>query len=227
MKKEVIIRLSTYSKDQMLNKTYPFIMPDLPYGYEDLEPQFNSELLIYHHDKHFQSYVDNLNKAIEKYPVTKKFTLKELLIYSITDNIKEADLKKQITRHGGGTYNHDIFFRQFQKTDHSSPEPTGLLKEKIDKSFGSFDKFKQIFTKQALDGFGSTWTTLAINKTGDLAIATLKDQETTIALGMKPIITIDMWEHAYYLQYKNDKQSYIDKFWEIIQFPELKICVPE
>lgn len=201
----------------MIHRKYPYELPPLPYAYDALEPVIDTQTLHFHYDKHFQTYVDNLNKALSPFPQLQKLTLQELI--TCPKNMPEAALAP-IMNNAGGAYNHDLYFRQLApvKSAGQSHLPEGKVKQMIENCFGSFESFKEEFSKKALSVFGSGWTYLVLNKRGKLEIINLKNQETPLSCRAKPIMTIDVWEHAYYLQYKNARADYIKNYWDIVTF---------
>lgn len=202
----------------MLNDTYPFELPPLPYDYDDLEPYIDTETMHYHHDKHFQTYITNLNNALAPYPALQKLTLRELLA---SPNLLPTKVFLAIMRNGGGVYNHDLFFKKLAPPAAKNHQPTGALLAAIENTFGSFDHFKEVFTKQALAVFGSGYTYLIMLKDGALQIVNLANQDTLLADGYQPLILVDVWEHAYYLKYKNSRADYLKNIWQVIKFPVL------
>ena len=193
--------------------TYKFEVKPLPYAYNALEPYISKKTMTLHHDKHYANYVNKLNEALEKYPDLQKLTLCQLL--SNLDKLPK-EVKSSVINNGGGAYNHEFFFNLMSNKKNITP--TGELKEKIDKTFGSYDNFKNEFKKSASDLFGSGWTWLVLDKNDNLCIINTANQNTPISCGLKPIIGIDLWEHAYYLDYKNDRSSYIDNWFNVIDW---------
>lgn len=201
----------------MINSKYPFELPELPYAYNALEPVMSEETLHYHHDKHFQTYIDNLNSALKDYPQLQDKTLRELLA---SPQMLPSDAFTKIMNNGGGVYNHTLFFEGLAPIGENVHTPSRKLKEKINETFGTFDEFKALFTEQALAVFGSGWTYLVENTLGKLQIMNFKNQETPVEVGAKPIILIDVWEHAYYLDYKNLRAQFAENFWKVVKFPD-------
>jgi Fe-Mn family superoxide dismutase len=202
-------------KIQMLNQKYPFELPPLAYSYDALEPYIDAETVHIHHDKHFKAYVDNLNAALKNSPRLQNKTLRELLM-------RPSVLPVAVNRNAGGVYNHSLYFDKIAPPDGQNL-PTGKLSGAIDKYFGSFDNFKKIFSDNAKNVFGSGWTYLVTVRPGDpmpggLRIINTQNQDTPLAYGMSPIILFDVWEHAYYLKYKNDRAAYIENMWNIVKF---------
>lgn len=200
----------------MLNNTYPFQLPPLIYSYEALEPYIDAETMHYHHDKHFQTYIDNLNKALEPYPQLQNMTLVQLLKNGCED-LPEKDCTT-IMNNAGGVYNHSLFFEMLQPAQAGNHMPDPIVSEAINEAFGSFDNFKAEFEKSALSVFGSGWTYLVIDRQGKASIVNLKNQDTLVTQNLKPIILFDVWEHAYYLKYKNRRVDYVKNLWNVIRF---------
>lgn len=194
---------------------YPYVLPPLPYPYDALEPYIDTETMHYHHDKHFQTYINNLNDALKPYPALQKIPLTQLLS---NPNAIPKSIREKVLNNGGGVYNHDLFFRGLAPAAAPGHRPAGNLAAAIDKTFGSFAQFKAAFSEQALAVFGSGWTLLALDRTGNLKILNLKNQETAITYGVEPVMLLDVWEHAYYLKYKNERRQYIENAWNVLTF---------
>lgn len=187
------------------------ILPDLPYAYDALEPHIDAETMTLHHDKHHATYVANANAALEKHPEIGE-DLEALLadISQIPEDIRQA-----VINNGGGHLNHALFWELM------SPEETQIsqdLSEDIDATFGSFEDFKAAFTAAATGRFGSGWVWLVVNAEGKLEVLSTANQDTPIMEGKKPILGLDVWEHAYYLNYRNVRPNYIKAFFEIINW---------
>lgn len=190
------------------------ILPELPYAYDALEPQFDAETMTLHHDKHHATYVANTNAALEKHPEIGE-NLEELLadVTKIPEDIRQA-----LINNGGGHLNHALFWELL------SPEKQDVtpdVAQAIDDAFGSFDTFKEQFTAAATGRFGSGWAWLVVNKEGQLEITSTANQDTPISEGKKPILALDVWEHAYYLNYRNVRPNYIKAFFEIINWKKV------
>lgn len=190
------------------------ILPELPYAYDALEPQFDAETMTLHHDKHHATYVANTNAALEKHPEIGE-NLEELLadVTKIPEDIRQA-----LINNGGGHLNHALFWELL------SPEKqdvTSDVAQAIDDAFGSFDAFKEQFTAAATGRFGSGWAWLVVNKEGQLEITSTANQDTPISEGKKPILALDVWEHAYYLNYRNVRPNYIKAFFEIVNWKKV------
>lgn len=186
-------------------------LPELPYAYDALEPHFDAETMTLHHDKHHATYVNNANAALEKHPEIGE-DLEELLadVNSIPEDIRQA-----LINNGGGHLNHALFWQLL------SPEKTEMtedVKAAIDEAFGSFDAFKEAFTTAATTRFGSGWAWLVVNANGQLEVTSTPNQDTPLMEGKKPILGLDVWEHAYYLNYRNVRPDYIKAFFELINW---------
>lgn len=186
----------------------------LPYAYDALEPVIGQETVKVHHDKHHQTYVDNLNKAIAG------TEFENMDVEEILKNLDRAPKDKltAIKNNGGGVYNHNVYWQQL--IPGGSKEPTGKLKEAIDKAFGSFDAFKEAFEAAGKGRFGSGWAWL-VKDGEDVAIVSTPNQDSPISEGKVCLLGNDVWEHAYYLDYKNDRAGYLKKFWDIVNWDEV------
>ncbi|MCF7546442.1 superoxide dismutase [Enterococcus faecium] len=192
-----------------------YTLPDLPYAYDALEPYIDEETMHLHHDKHHNTYVTNLNSAIEKYPELGEKTIEELL--SDMDAIP-TDIKTAVRNNGGGHANHSFFWEIM--APNAGGEPTGEIKEAINEAFGDFSSFKEEFKKAAAGRFGSGWAWLVMEN-GKLAITSTANQDSPLMEGKTPILGLDVWEHAYYLKYKNVRPDYIGAFWNVINWDEV------
>lgn len=192
-----------------------YTLPDLPYAYDALEPYIDEETMHLHHDKHHNTYVTNLNSAIEKYPELGEKTIEELL--SDMDAIP-TDIKTAVRNNGGGYANHSFFWEIM--APNAGGEPTGEIKEAINEAFGDFSSFKEEFKKAAAGRFGSGWAWLVMEN-GKLAITSTANQDSPLMEGKTPILGLDVWEHAYYLKYKNVRPDYIAAFWNVINWDEV------
>ncbi|MEG0642088.1 MAG: superoxide dismutase [Clostridium sp.] len=218
MKKTLLILITlllTFSATPISTLAAPtkFTLPPLPYAYDALEPYIDKETMIIHHDKHHQAYVDNLNKALDKYPYLYSRSLEDLLS---NVNSLPSDIKTQVINNGGGNYNHTLFWNIM--TDSSSKKPSGTLLNAINRDFGSFESFKTKFNEVALSRFGSGWAYLVSDSAGKLSIISTANQDTPIPLNLKPIILLDVWEHAYYLKYQNRRIEYINNWWNVVNW---------
>ena len=190
-----------------------YTLPDLPYGYDALEPYIDVETMHLHHDKHHNTYVTNLNAAIEKYPELGEQSIEELM-----KNLNEVpeDIRTAVRNNGGGHANHSFFWEIM--APNAGGEPTGAIKDAIDQAFGSFEKMKEEFKTAATGRFGSGWAWLVVNKEGKLEVTSTANQDTPISEGKTPILGLDVWEHAYYVKYRNVRPDYIKAFFSVINW---------
>ncbi|WP_279592631.1 superoxide dismutase [Clostridium perfringens] len=189
-----------------------FKLKPLHYPYDALEPSIDEETVKIHHDKHQQAYVDKLNKALEKHPELYGKSLYDIL--SNLDDMPE-DIMADLVNQGGGVYNHEFYWSILGK---GCNRPVAEIADAIDRDFGSFEEFKEKFKQCGISTFGSGWAWLVSDKDGKLEIMSTKDQSSPISLGLIPILTMDVWEHAYYLKYQNRRPEYIDYFFDIINW---------
>jgi Fe-Mn family superoxide dismutase len=194
--------------------TYPFSLPPLPYAYDALEPYIDEETMHYHYDKHFGGYIDKLNLALEPYDFLHDTPLEQLLC---SPNSLPAEARVEIMNNAGGVYNHSLFFNGLAPADDDVHEPEGVLLEAIEGFFGSFEEFKESFSKEAAEVFGSGWTVLASDNEGNLTIVNTANQDVLLCEGLEPVILFDVWEHAYYLKYRNDRKDYIENLWNVVK----------
>ena len=196
-----------------MSKTYPFELMTLPYDYSKLEPSVSKTTVEFHHDKHHQTYVTNLNSALAESKDFKKKSLEEIL--ASLDQLP-SDIATAITNNAGGVYNHNFYFEALTAPD--STAPSKKLEAAIIKAFGSFQSFLEEFKKAALAQFGSGWAWLVADPDDNLKIVRTANQETPLKDKMKPLLTIDVWEHAYYLDYQNRRADYIDAYLKIVNW---------
>ncbi|TKB10382.1 superoxide dismutase [Desulforhopalus sp. IMCC35007] len=185
-------------------------LPDLPYSYDSLEPFFDSKTMEIHHTKHHQTYVDKLNGALQNHNA-----LSELSLDQLVSNLSEVpeQIRTAVRNHGGGHANHSFFWPILKK----DVPTTGPVVDAIVQQFGDFDNFKKQFSNSAALLFGSGWTWLVAEQ-GGLAIITTPNQDSPLSLGKKPILGLDVWEHAYYLKYQNRRPEYIEAFFNVINW---------
>jgi Fe-Mn family superoxide dismutase len=189
-----------------------FELPKLPYAYDALEPYIDTRTMEIHHTKHHQTYITNLNNAIEKTPELAGKSLEELL--SDLNAVPES-VRTVIRNHGGGTHNHNLFWEIMGPN--AGGIPGGELAKAINSTFGSFDAFKDEFTKAAIGRFGSGWAWL-VKKGNGLAVVSTANQDSPLSEGMTPILGIDVWEHAYYLNYQNRRPDYVAAWWNVVNW---------
>ncbi len=191
-------------------------LPPLPYDYAALEPHIDEATMRFHHDKHHQAYVTNLNAAIEKHPELGSQSPDELLkdLAGIPDDIRAA-----VRNNGGGHVNHTMFWQIM--TPGGGGAPTGALAQAIDSAFGSFDAFKTQFNDAGVKRFGSGWTWLVKTADGSLAVVSTANQDNPMSEGQFPIMGNDIWEHAYYLKYQNLRPKYLEAWWNTVNWAEI------
>lgn len=190
------------------------ILPKLPYAYDALEPYIDTETMTIHHDKHHATYVANVNAALEKHPEIGE-DLEALL--ADVDSIP-ADIRQAVINNGGGHLNHALFWELLSP---EKQEPTAQVLVAIEEVFGSFDEFKAVFTQAATTRFGSGWAWLVVNENGKLEVLSTANQDTPISQGKAPILALDVWEHAYYLKYRNVRPDYIKAFFDVINWEKV------
>jgi Fe-Mn family superoxide dismutase len=191
----------------------PFEVPPLPYAYDALEKAIDEETMHLHHDKHHAAYVNNLNAAIAKHPELEGKSAEDLLkdLGSVPDDIRAA-----VRNNGGGHVNHTMFWEIMGPN--GGGEPTGAIAEAITKTFGSFDALKEKFNDAGAKQFGSGWAWLVKNADGSLAVVSTPNQDNPISNGQTPVLGNDVWEHAYYLRYKNARPEYLKTWWNVVNW---------
>jgi Fe-Mn family superoxide dismutase len=189
-----------------------FNLPELAYAYDALEPHIDARTMEIHHTKHHNAYITNLNDAVEKTPELAGKSLEEML--SDINALPEA-VRGVVRNHGGGTFNHNLFWEVM--APNAGGSPSGDLAAAIDSAFGSFDAFKDEFAKAAGTRFGSGWAWLVKNNEG-LTVVSTANQDNPLSLGLTPILGIDVWEHAYYLNYQNRRPDYVSAWWNVVNW---------
>jgi superoxide dismutase, Fe-Mn family len=192
-----------------------FELPQLPYGYDALEPHIDKETMNIHHTKHHNTYVTNLNNALEGN--------EELLSKPVEEVIANLDAVPESSRtavrnNGGGHANHSLFWQVI--SPNGGGEPTGELADAINSKFGSLENFKEEFAKAATTRFGSGWAWLVVNN-GEIEVTSTPNQDSPLMEGKTPILGLDVWEHAYYLKYQNRRPEYINSFWNVVNWEEV------
>jgi Fe-Mn family superoxide dismutase len=192
--------------------TYPFSLPPLAYDVAALEPHIDALTMQVHHGKHHAAYVNNLNAILEKNPEWQKTSLEDLLqkLPTMPDSVRNP-----IKNNGGGVWNHSFFWKLMGPR--AGGTPTGAVAAAIDASFGSFEKFKEQFQAAALGRFGSGWAWVLVEN-GALTIESTGNQESPISEKKHPILTVDVWEHAYYLKYQNRRADYLTAWWNVVRW---------
>jgi Fe-Mn family superoxide dismutase len=190
-------------------------LPKLPYDFAALEPHIDAQTMQIHHGKHHQAYINNLNAALEKHPDLQSKSVEELCrgINSVPEAIRTA-----VRNNGGGHWNHSRFWTWMGPG--AGGKPTGALGDAINSAFGSFDKFKEEFAKAAVGRFGSGWAWL-IDEGGKLSIVSTPNQDNPLMEGKRPILGVDVWEHAYYLKYQNRRPDYVAAWWNVVNWNEV------
>ena len=187
-------------------------LPSLPYAFDALEPHIDAQTMQIHHGKHHQAYINNLNAALEAHP--------DLQGKSVEDLIKDLNalpeaIRTAVRNNGGGHANHSLFWTLM--APNAGGAPTGKAADAITGAFGTFDAFKEQFAKAATTRFGSGWAWL-VSSSGKLAIESTANQDSPIMEGKKPILGLDVWEHAYYLKYQNRRPDYVAAFWNVVNW---------
>lgn len=193
-----------------------FTLPELTYATDSLEPYIDQRTMEIHHGKHHAAYVANLNKALESAPELEGQSLEQLLANgcsAVPENIRTA-----VRNNGGGHFNHSLFWQIL--SGNAGGEPVGGLAAEIDAAFGSFDEFKSRFAAAAVTRFGSGWAWLARNGSGNLEVFSTANQDSPVMEGKYPVIGLDVWEHAYYLNYQNRRPDYVSAWWSVVNWEE-------
>lgn len=193
------------------------LLPTPAYAYNALEPHFDETTMMIHHTRHHHTYVTNLNAALESAPQLQSKSVEELLANL---NTVPEQIRTTVRNNGGGHANHSLLWETIGPNGNG--KPSGKLAAAINDELGSFDKFKENFTKAALTRFGSGWAWLAIDIDGKLSVFSLPNQDNPIMEDKTPILGLDVWEHAYYLKYQNKRPDYISAFWNVVNWPAVE-----
>jgi Fe-Mn family superoxide dismutase len=195
----------------------PFELPDLPYAYDALEPFASERTMRIHHDKHHAGYTRKLNAALDGHADLEDEPIEDLLgsIQRVPTSIRQ-----DVRNNGGGYANHTLFWQVL--SPEGGGEPTGALSEALDDQFGSFDHFQDRFEDEATGVFGSGWAWLTVTGEGDLHLNATSNQDSPLMDGQVPILGLDVWEHAYYLTYQNERGRYVRQFWEVVDWDEVQ-----
>jgi Fe-Mn family superoxide dismutase len=193
-----------------------FTLPDLPYAPNALEPHIDARTMQIHHGKHHQAYINNLNAALEGHAELQKHSLEDLL--RGIERVPEA-IRATVRNNGGGHANHSLFWTLM--APNAGGTPTGPLADAIAGAFGSFEAFKESFAKAAATRFGSGWAWLVVDGKGKLQVYSTANQDSPLMQGDRPILGLDVWEHAYYLNYQNRRPDYIAAFWNVVNWKEV------
>ncbi|MBL7994517.1 superoxide dismutase [bacterium] len=193
-----------------------FNLPPLPYPHDALEPYIDKQTMEIHHGKHHQAYINNANAALEKYANLQSKTAEEL----VADlNAVPEDIRNAIRNNAGGHANHSFFWTVMGPKAGGAPK--GDLADAINKKFSSFDNFKAEFAKAAATRFGSGWAWLCVDSKGELIVTSTANQDSPLSDKLKPILGLDVWEHAYYLKYQNRRPDYVTAFWSVVNWDKV------
>lgn len=190
-------------------------LPDLPYAFDALEPHIDEETMKIHHGKHHNTYVENTNKALEGHEDLQKLSVDELV--AKLDEVPE-DIRTAVRNNGGGHSNHSLFWEVLSPD--GGGEPTGELADAINETFGSLDDFKSKLETAAAGQFGSGWGWLVVDN-GELKVVSTPNQDSPLTDGQTPIFGVDVWEHAYYLNYQNKRPDYLKAVWNVVNWDEV------
>ena len=193
-----------------------FTLPALPYAYDALEPAFDARTMEIHHTKHHQTYVNNLNAALEGHADLAAKSIEDLVA-----NLKDLpeSIQTAVRNNGGGHFNHSFFWESLQAPSAEAAIPASL-KSRLEADFGSVEAFKESFAKAAATRFGSGWAWL-VDRDGHLEVLSTANQHTPLELGLKPLLGLDVWEHAYYLHYQNRRPDYIQAFFSVVNWDKV------
>jgi len=194
----------------------PFILPALPYEFDALEPYIDALTMEIHYTKHHQGYVNNLNNAIENYRDLQQYSVEELL--ETLDTLPD-EIRASVRNNGGGHANHSFFWKIMKK---GGSEPKGSIIDAIRKQYNHFDAFKDKFSFAAKSRFGSGWAWLSVDNSGKLVISSTANQDSLLLEDIQPVLGLDVWEHAYYLQYHNRRADYIDAWWQVVNWEQVE-----
>ncbi len=198
-----------------MNEHYPFVNPPLPYRCNSMEPYISKETMELHHNGYLQTYIDSLNEALADYPEYQNLSLEQLIRYA---DCMPAQIRTAVLHNAGGAYNHIFYFSLLENNGQKAA--TGTLMDTIEWQFGSFQNFQELFTGVALSVFGSGYAWLVLDDKNKLAFRTTDNQETLLLSRDRPILSIDVWEHAYYLQCHNIREKYIKDWFCIVNWEQ-------
>lgn len=200
-----------------MKSTFPFVLKPLPYSYDALEPYIDEKTMMVHHDRHLKTYIDTLNELLVPYPELHNLTLEEILT---SPSILPPIVRTDILNNAGGVYNHNMFFDILAAPNGSAN--SSYFQTIIKKEFGSIERFQELFVNAAKKVFGSGYVWLVLTKNNQLAILTSKNQDTPLLLGVVPLFLLDVWEHAYYLKYLNQRGDYAKNFFSVLNWAEVE-----
>jgi Fe-Mn family superoxide dismutase len=208
---EQLLEIDSAQKTNLINEIKKISIDKLPYEYDSLEVFIDSETMKTHYNKHYKGYVEKLNKELEKVKG------KDLDLEQIVSDISKFNTV--VRNNGGGAFNHALFWKMLSPKKQKLEDP---IKSKIEKTFGSFEKFKEKFEEEAKSRFGSGWVWLILTKTNRLKIVTTANQDNPLMDNQEvrgyPLLGLDVWEHAYYLKYKNQRDKYVSNFWKVVNW---------
>lgn len=193
-----------------------FTLPDLPYSHDALEPHIDARTMEIHHSKHHQAYTNNLNAAIEKHNDLAGKSAEDLV--SDLNSLPE-DIRMAVRNNGGGFVNHNMFWTSMSPD--GGGDPSGALADAINAAFGDMSAFKEAFAKAGMTRFGSGWAWLSQNSDGGVVVTSTPNQDSPLSDGLTPLLGLDVWEHAYYLNYQNRRADYISAWWNVVNWTEV------
>jgi len=193
-----------------------FELPPLPYAFNALEPHIDAMTMEIHHDRHHKAYVDNLNNALKEHTALQGMPIEQLMmkIGEVPESIRNA-----VRNNGGGHFNHSMFWTQMKA---GGSALSGSLKDAMMTTFGTVEAFREQFVKAGLGRFGSGWAWLVVGKDGKLAITSSPNQDNPVMDGIRPLLGVDVWEHAYYLKYQNKRQAYIEAWFNLVNWDDVE-----
>ena len=194
-----------------------FQLPELPYSYDALEPHIDARTMEIHHTKHHQGYTNNLNAALEKHPDWAERSIEDIL--ANLDSVPQ-DVRTAVRNNGGGFYNHRLFWQMM--SPNGGGEPTGDLGNAIKSKFGSLQGFSETFRSTSAKQFGSGWGWLVKKSDGSLAVVSTSNANNPMTEGHTPLLTCDVWEHAYYIDYRNARPKFVEAFWNIVNWADVQ-----
>ncbi len=192
-------------------------LPPLPYAYDALEPHIDQQTMQLHHDKHHQTYITNVNNALQSHPDLANMPVEQLI-----GNLNQVpeDIRTTVRNNGGGHANHTLFWQVM--APNAGGQPSGALADAITQAFGGVDALKEQMTKAATTRFGSGWAWLSTDGSGKLRVESTANQDSPLMEGRTPLLGLDVWEHSYYLKYQNRRPEYITAWWNVVNWPEVE-----
>lgn len=211
----VVLRSQFFKRGGVMSQSSGIMyeLPKLPYAYNALEPYIDAQTMEIHYTKHHQAYINKLNDALAKHPDWQKVALADILARI---NEVPEDIRTIVRNNGGGHINHTFFWQCM--TPNAKKMPSNAFLARLEKDFGSFEEFKKQFNAAAVSVFGSGWAWLVVDNNGKLKVIATPNQDSPIMQGLKPLLGLDVWEHAYYLKYQNRRPEYIDGWWNVVNW---------